>query len=41
MAMLHDDGPQDTAEKASGTQRGFLLLEVAPRSAGFDRVDFV
>jgi len=41
MAMLHDDGPQDTAEKASGTQRAFLLLEVAPRTAGLGRIDFV
>jgi hypothetical protein len=41
MAMLNEDGPQDTAEEASCAQGRFVSSEVEPRPAGFGRIDLV
>jgi hypothetical protein len=41
MAMLNDDGPQDTAEEAGCAQGGFVSSQVEPRPAGFGRIDLV
>jgi len=41
MAMLNDDGPQDTAEEAGCAQGGFVSSQVEPGPAGFGRIDLV
>jgi hypothetical protein len=41
MAMLHDDGPQDTAEEAGCARGGFVSSQVEPRPAGFGRIDLM
>jgi hypothetical protein len=41
MAVLNEDGPQDTAEEAGCAQGGFVSSQVEPRPAGFGRIDLV